>query len=256
MPASDLDLLEETAREAGEIASRFWRGDQQVWDKGKEGPVSEADLAVDRHLRKRLLNMRPDYGWVSEETRDDPARLSARRVFIIDPIDGTRSFIAGEHTWAHSLAVAEDGRVVAACVFLPAREKTYLAAAGAGATLNGAPIAALQRDRLEGASLLSTRVGLSPKYWSGGPPDVKRHFRSSFAYRMALVAEGSFDASLTLRPTWEWDVAAGALIVTESGARVSDRNGRSPKFNSGSRQVNGVIAGGQTVHGELLNRLA
>ena len=256
MPANDLDLLEETAREAGEIASRFWRGDQQVWDKGKEGPVSEADLAVDRHLKERLLNVRPDYGWVSEETEDDPARHSAKRVFIIDPIDGTRSFIAGKHTWAHSLAVAEDGRVVAACVFLPAREKTYLAADGAGATLNGTPISALQRDRLEGASLLSSRVGLSPKYWSGGPPDVKRHFRSSFAYRLALVAEGSFDASLTLRPTWEWDVAAGALIATESGARVSDRNGRSPEFNSGTRQVDGVIAGGHTVHGELLKRLA
>ena len=256
MPASDLDLLEEAAREAGEIASRFWRGDQQVWDKGKEGPVSEADLAVDRHLKERLLNMRPDYGWVSEETEDDPARLSAKRVFIIDPIDGTRSFVAGARTWAHSLAVAEDGRVVAACVFLPVREKTYLAADGAGATLNGAPIAALQRDRLEGASLLSSRVGLSPKHWSGGPPDVKRHFRPSFAYRLALVAEGSFDASLTLRPTWEWDVAAGALIAMESGARVSDRNGRIPEFNSGARQVDGVIAGGQTVHGELLKRLA
>ncbi len=256
MPESDLDLLEETAREAGEIACRFWRGDLQVWDKGKEGPVSEADLAVDRHLRERLLNRRPDYGWVSEESEEDPARRSAARVFIIDPIDGTRSFIAGDHTWAHSLAVAEDGRVVAACVLLPVRDKIYLAASGAGATLNGAPIAAVQRDRLEGASLLSTRVGLNPRYWSNGPPDVRRHFRSSFAYRLALVAEGSFDALLTLRPTWEWDVAAGALIAAESGARVSDRNGRSPEFNSCARQVDGLIAGGDTVHGELLKRLA
>ncbi|MXY32887.1 MAG: 3'(2'),5'-bisphosphate nucleotidase CysQ [Boseongicola sp. SB0664_bin_43] len=256
MPASDLDLLEEAAREAGEIARRFWRGDQQVWDKGKEGPVSEADLAVDRHLKERLLNMRPDYGWVSEESEDNPARLSARRVFIVDPIDGTRSFIAGERTWAHSLAVAEEGRVVAACVFLPVRDKIYLAATGVGATLNGAPISALRRERLDGASLLSTRAGLRPEYWSGGPPDVRRHFRSSFAYRLTLVAEGSFDAVLTFRPTWEWDIAAGALIATESGARVSDRSGRSPQFNSGTRQVDGLIAGGQTVHGELLKRLA
>ncbi len=256
MPAADLDLLEETAREAGEIASRFWRADQQVWDKGGEGPVSEADLAVDRHLKERLLGMRPDYGWVSEETEDDPARLAAERVFIIDPIDGTRAFVAGERTWAHSLALAEDGRVVAACVFLPARDKIYLAAAGEGATLNGAPIAAVQRDALEGASLLSARSGLDARHWSGGPPDVKRHFRASFAYRLTLVAEGRFDALLTLRPTWEWDVAAGALIAMESGARVSDRNGRDPAFNSGTRQMDGLVAGGRTVHGELLKRLA
>ena len=103
MPARDLDLLEETAREAGEIARSFWREDPQVWDKGGDDPVSEADFAVDTHLKERLLAARPDYGWVSEETEDDMARLEADRVFIVDPIDGTRSFVAGEPTWAHSL---------------------------------------------------------------------------------------------------------------------------------------------------------
>ena len=119
MPAHDLSLLEEAAREAGEIARSFWREDPQVWDKGGDDPVSEADLAVDEHLKARLLAARPDYGWVSEETEDDLARLDLARVFIVDPIDGTRSFVAGEKTWAHSLAIVENGRVTAACGYMP-----------------------------------------------------------------------------------------------------------------------------------------
>ena len=110
MLAADLELLEAAAREAGEIARSYWREDPQVWDKGGDDPVSEADFAVDKHLHQRLLGARPDYGWVSEETEDNQERLQAERVFIVDPIDGTRSFVAGEKTWAHSLAIALNGR--------------------------------------------------------------------------------------------------------------------------------------------------
>lgn len=252
---SDRDLLEETAREAGEIATSFWREDPQVWDKGGDDPVSEADFAVDTHLKQRLLAARPDYGWVSEETEDDPARLEAERVFIVDPIDGTRSFVAGEKTWAHSLAVAERGRIIAACVFLPVREKLYLAEKGGGATLNGAPVSAEDRDRLEGASVLSPKVSFRPEFWNDGPPEVTRHFRPSLAYRLALVAEGRFDAMITLRPAWEWDIAAGALIAEEAGAEVMDRHGAALTFNSLARQTSGVITGGRQVTKALLSRL-
>ena len=255
MPESDLALLEETAREAGEIARSFWRDDPQVWDKGGDDPVSEADFAVDTHLKERLLKARPDYGWVSEETEDDPSRLDANRVFIVDPIDGTRSFVAGEKTWAHSLAVAENGKITAACVFLPVREKMYLAGLGAGATINGSTMAALTRDRLQGASVLSPKVSFRDEFWKDGPPDVERHFRPSLAYRLALVAEGRFDAMITLRPAWEWDIAAGALIAEESGARVMDRHGATLSFNSPARQTAGVITGGTTVADALLAEL-
>lgn len=256
MPATDLQLLEEAAREAGEIARRFWRDDPQVWDKGGDDPVSEADFAVDQHLHQRLLESRPDYGWVSEETEDSPARLEADRVFIVDPIDGTRSFVAGEKTWAHSLAVAERGRVVAACVYLPVRDKLYLAAIDEGATLNGSALSSSKAIRLESASVLSPKVSFRDEFWKNGPPPVTRHFRPSLAYRMALVGEGRFDAMLTLRPAWEWDIAAGALIAEEAGARVTDRHGAPLRFNSPSRQTAGVIAGSSGVHGGLLDRLA
>ena len=256
MPASDLALLEEAAREAGEIARRFWREDPQVWDKGGDDPVSEADFAVDTHLHARLLGARPGYGWVSEETEDNSERLSAERVFIVDPIDGTRSFVAGERTWAHSLAVAERGRVIAACVYLPERDKLYLAQAGQGATMNGTKISATRPTDVEGAKVLSPKVSFRDEFWIDGPPPVERHFRPSLAYRMALIGEGRFDAMLTLRPAWEWDIAAGALIAAEAGATVTDRHGSALTFNSPSRQTAGVVAAGAVLHTGLLGRLA
>ncbi|MDA8585379.1 3'(2'),5'-bisphosphate nucleotidase CysQ [Rhodobacteraceae bacterium] len=255
MPASDLAVLEETAREAGDIARSFWREDPRVWDKGGDDPVSEADFAVDKHLKERLLTERPDYGWVSEETEDDPARLKASRVFIVDPIDGTRSFVAGDKTWAHSLAVAEEGRITAACVFLPLRDKMYLAEEGKGATLNGEPIAANQNTQIEGATVLSPKVNFKPEFWEGTPPTLERHFRPSLAYRLALVAEGRFDAMMTFHPAWEWDIAAGALIAEEAGARVMDRHGSPLTFNSPARQTAGVITAGQSLAEALQRRL-
>ncbi len=256
MPATELQILEEAAREAGEIARRFWRDDPQVWDKGGDDPVSEADFAVDRHLHEKLLAARPDYGWVSEETDDNPARLQADRVFIVDPIDGTRSFVAGEKTWAHSLAVAEHGRVIAACVYLPVRDKLYVAAIGAGARLNDERLRASVSEDLNEATVLSPKVSFRDEFWIDGPPPVARHFRPSLAYRMALVGEGRFDAMLTLRPAWVWVIAAGALIAEEAGARVTDRHGAPLTFNSAARQSAGVIAGSPGVHGGLLDRLA
>ncbi|MGI9390456.1 MAG: 3'(2'),5'-bisphosphate nucleotidase CysQ [Boseongicola sp.] len=254
---SDLSLLTDAAREAGEIACRFWREDPQVWDKGGDDPVSEADFAVDTHLKDRLLSARPDYGWVSEETEDDSARLSAERVFIVDPIDGTRAFVAGEKTWAHSLAIVEAGRTIAACVYLPAREKIYLAQEGHGATLNGEEIRSSTANGTDHSTVLTPRVTMQDRFWrTGTAPGFDRHFRPSLAYRMSLVGEGRFDGMLTLRATWEWDIAAGALIASEAGAIVTDRKGQALVFNSAARQTAGVVAGGANVHRDIITALA
>ena len=154
------------------------------------------------------------------------------------------------------LAVAENGVVTAACVFLPVREKMYRAVINGGATLNGADLTASGTRELSGANVLSPKVNFRPEFWASEPPGVKRHFRPSLAYRLALVGEGRFDAMLTLRPAWEWDIAAGALIATESGAKVSDRHGRGLMFNSAARQTAGVVAAGIEIHEGLLARLA
>lgn len=258
MPVNDdLTLLRDVARAAGEIAMRFWRKSPEVWEKaGNEGPVTEADLAVDRMLRKELLAARPHYGWLSEETPDDATRLNHERVFIVDPIDGTRAFIEGTPDFAHSLAVAEAGRVVAAVVFLPAQGNHYAAASGQVATLNGEPIKCSGQSELRQATLLTARPNLLPEHWRDGlVPQVKRHFRSSLAWRLCLAAEGRFDGMLTLRPSWEWDIAAGWLIAQQAGAVVSDRNGAMAQFNGKDAKVDGCIAAGSALHSALLTRL-
>ncbi|WP_099827794.1 3'(2'),5'-bisphosphate nucleotidase CysQ [Oceaniglobus indicus] len=256
MPGDDLSLLIDAARAAGDIALPHWRADPEVWDKGGgAGPVSEADIAVDTMLRETLTAARPGYGWLSEETEDTGQRLTREHVFIVDPIDGTRAFVGGERTWSHSLAIARNGAITAAVVFLPVTGKLYAAEAGQGATLNGAPIHASATTDPDTATILSAKAVVNPANWRAPMPGFTRHFRPSLAYRLCLAGEGRFDAMLALRPTWEWDIAAGTLIVTEAGGTVSDRTGRPLRFNNAHPQTNGCLAAG-AVHGALQARLA
>jgi myo-inositol-1(or 4)-monophosphatase len=256
LPARDLALLTEAAREAGRIALRYWRRDPQVWDKGGEhGPVTEADLAVNDMLKAKLLAARPGYGWLSEETPDNADRLGVDTVFIIDPIDGTRAFVAGEETWAHSLAVAHKGRVTAGVVYLPAIDRIYVASETSDPLKDGEAIRSSGRDRLEGANILTTKANMVPEKWPGGVPDITRSFRASLAYRMCLVAEGRFDGMLTLRDAWEWDIAAGSLIAERAGAVVTDRKGDALRFNSPTALAEGVLALPPKLHAEAMARL-
>lgn len=257
MPATDLPLLIEAALEAGKIATRYSGQHAQRWDKPDgAGPVTEADLAVNAMLEQRLPSERPGYGWLSEETEDSGDRLSRDRAFIIDPIDGTRSFAEGARTWAHSLAVSERGKVTAAVIYLPLRDLLFAAAQGQGATLNGQPIRASQAFGLEDAEVLAAKPNLDPKHWRDGQvPEFKRAYRPSLAYRMALVAQGRFDGMLTLRPSWEWDIAAGDLIIREATGTCSDRTGQPLRFNNAHPRLNGVIAAGFKLHQQLSDQL-
>lgn len=258
MPATDLPLLIDTARAAGDISTRYSGPEAKRWDKpGGAGPVTEADLAVNEMLEDRLRSARPDYGWLSEESEDSRDRLEHRRVFIVDPIDGTRSFAEGDKNWAHALAVVEAGEVTAAVIYLPMRDLLYSAARGQGARLNGEAIRAEDVADLPHATILATRPNLDPQHWRGGVfPGFKSAYRSSLAYRMALVAQGRFDGMLTLRPSWEWDIAAGDLILREAGARCTDRSGAPMRFNNPHPQINGVLAAGPLLHDKMAAALA
>lgn len=256
MPEADLALLTDAALEAGRIASKFFRKSPEQWDKGDgQGPVTEADLAVNAMLETELLSARPDYGWLSEETEDTSDRASNDAVFIIDPIDGTRAFIEGSKTFATSLAIARNGNVTAAVVHLPELNLTYTARKGNGAYLNGSPIRFQSHSDLKTATVLSNKYNLTDQFWPGGVPPVQRHFRSSLAYRLCLVADGQFNGMLTLRPTWEWDIAAGALIASEAGAVVSTQKGDPVRFNNPTPHLPGIIAAGPNLHEALLARL-
>ena len=252
MPAPDLALLERAALAAGEIALRFWRRDPQAWDKPDgAGPVTEADLAVNAHLEVLLRGARPDYGWLSEESADSPQRLTAEHCFIVDPIDGTRAFIDGQQGFSVSLAVAQRGRVTAGVVHLPALGVTYMAQADGPALRNGQPIAAVPHD-FQDAEVLTGKPSLDPKHWRGVEPPLRRVFRPSLAWRFCLVADGQFHATLSTRPAWEWDVAAGSLIATRAGCVFSDLAGQPMRFNSPRALTEGLVVAAPPLHGALL----
>ena len=249
---ADTALLVEAGEAAGEIALRHFRKGVRTWDKDDDSPVTAADLEINEMLEDRLGSARPDYGWLSEESEDCPSRLDRDRVFIIDPIDGTRSFIAGEEGFSVALAVVEHGEVTAAAVHLPARRETFSAARGHGARKNGEPLAASARDAIEEATVLTASWQMRAENWPGGVPPLTRHFRSSLAWRMCLVAEARFDTMLTFRRAYEWDIAAGSLIAAEAGAQVTDGHGQAMRFNSAEGLQAGVIAAPPDLHAQIM----
>ena len=254
MPGSDLALLIDVAEAAGRLARRFWRRMPDTWEKpDAAGPVTEADLAIDRLMRARLMAARPDYAWLSEESDAAPG---LGRGFIVDPIDGTRAFIAGDRAFAHAMAVVEDGRTVAGVVFLPLLGKLYAAERGAGATLNRQPIRVRRRRNLDGSEALATRSVLAPGNWQGPAPRLSRHVRAALSYRLCLVAEGRFDLVLSLRETWHWDSAAGGLILEAAGGRLTDAAGRPIDFAAGPPISAGLIGAGAALHARVLSRLS
>lgn len=257
MPETDLNLLIDAARASGEIARRFWKKNPDAWEKNAgAGPVTEADLAIDRMLRSDLLAARPDHGWLSEETEDNTARLDHDAVFIVDPIDGTRAFIEGAETFSHSLAIARAGQVTAAVVYLPILDLMFTASTEDDARLNGAAIRSADCETATGATLLAHQRNYDAANWIDGVPEFDRQFRSSLAYRLCLVAAGDFDAMLALRGTWEWDVAAGDLIATRAGATVTDKFQNRPVYNRPHPRLRGIVAAGPCLHSDITRQLS
>lgn len=253
---ADLALLSDVAEAAGELALSYWKQAPTAWEKADgAGPVSEADLAVNALLEERLRAARPDYGWLSEESADDLARLDCERIFIVDPIDGTRAFLNDEGGFAHAIAVAERGRITAAIVYLPVMNLTYRATLDGVSTLNGHQIHPTDAATADGSTVLTSKMSSDPSQWRGPAPDYRRSLRSSLAWRLCLVAEGRFDATLSLRPAWEWDIAAASLIATRAGARATDRLGQDLTFNTPSAQANGLVVAPPLLHAEFISRL-
>lgn len=253
MPETDLALVSDAAREAGKIAMRFFKSAPEIWDKpGGQGPVTEADLAIDAMLMAELLAARPGYGWLSEETEDNTDRLGCEYVFIVDPIDGTRAFINGEKSWGVSIGISRRGTIVAGAFYMPVSDRMYAASTGRGAMLNGNFIHHSGREDLAGASVLAQSSQLRAELWPIGLPAIERHFRPSLAYRMCLVAEGRYDAMLTLRPAHEWDIAAGELICREAGAVVTTQSNAALRFNTVHASLPDLIAAAPLVHRALI----
>jgi myo-inositol-1(or 4)-monophosphatase len=241
----DLQLLQDAARHSGQIAMGYFGKDPEIWKKQGGSPVTEADMAVDDYLRQTLLRARPDYGWLSEETADTPDRLDKTRIFVVDPIDGTRGFINGDARWCVSIAIVEAGRPIAAVLMVPVQGRLMAASLGGGAACDGKPM--IVSTTPFGAEALVN----GPQSWLDGKSFQGVRARGvdyvpSLAYRFAQVGLGEIDAAFSKPNAHDWDLAACDLLVHEAGGRLTDLQERAPQYNRAALK-HGVLAAGNAV---------
>jgi myo-inositol-1(or 4)-monophosphatase len=254
--ASDAALLQRTVREAGALALTMFRTEIKQWTKGaSSSPVSEADIAVDELIRQRLQAATPDYGWLSEESVDDRTRLSRPRVWIIDPIDGTRAYLGGREDWSISAALVEGGKPRLAAVFAPATDEFFFASADGGATRNNAAIkasagAGVDIDRMAGPHFLLNRVRGTTS------PELKNFKIGSLALRISRVAQGALDAAFVGGNSRDWDLAAADLLLREAGGKLTTLLGDALTYNRVEVTHEVLLAAGRERHAYLVQHLA
>jgi myo-inositol-1(or 4)-monophosphatase len=247
----DAALLKATVREAGQLALSMFRTELKKWTKGASSPVSEADIAVNDLLEARLRSATPDYGWLSEESADDEARLSRRLTWVVDPIDGTRTYLNGHDDWCVSVALVEDSSPALAAVFAPTSGEFFFAARGRGTVLNDKPVrtapgSALDFTRVAGPKPLVERLKPSPG-------DIKLHPRiGSLALRLCRVANGVLDAAFAGGNSHDWDLAAADLIVQEADGRMSELSGDPILYNRREVAHGVLVAAGRDRHADIV----
>ena len=237
------------AEEAGRIAADRCGTDYKSWEKMPGQPVCDVDLAVDAFLRERLAALDPEAGWLSEETLDDSDRFERRRLWVVDPIDGTRDYLRGRPGWCVSVALVEDRVPVLGVLAAPIRGELWTAERGRGSRRNGTPLKVSPRAELAGARVPADTL---PKVDRDLVPVAKPN---SIALRIAMVAAGEADLLATLRWGFEWDIAAAALIAEEAGATVSGALGQPLAFNTASGEAFGVLVATPGIHAAAVDRL-
>ncbi|MCS6780452.1 MAG: 3'(2'),5'-bisphosphate nucleotidase CysQ [Geminicoccaceae bacterium] len=249
---AEVDRVRDAVREAGRIAMRFFGKAHARWEKGPGQIVTEADLAIDRYLHAALRRSHAEDGWLSEETVDDRRRLERRRVWVVDPIDGTRSFAEGVGEFAISVALLVECRPVLGFVYNPAKEELFEAVRGRGARLGGHPLRASAASGLEGARICASRFESRRRNFQRLLPQVELVTLGSLAYKLALVAAGRFDAYLSWRRTNDWDIAAALLLLEEAGAVATDARGGPLALNQPEPLHAGILAAPPALHAALL----
>jgi myo-inositol-1(or 4)-monophosphatase len=246
-----LEEIADAARRAGEIAMRDFRPGATtsalVHTKHGGSPVTAADLAVDRYLHDRLRGAFPEAGWLSEETADDPARLERRNLLVVDPIDGTRAFLAGDPRWAVSIALIEDGRPIAGVVHAPALGETYEAALGGGTKFQGEPAHASRRAALAGAVTGGPKPMIAALAEAAGCELAAVPRIPSLALRLARVAGGGLDVALASANAHDWDVAGADIVLCEAGALLVDPHGQRLRYNTKKTQHGALLACGASL---------
>ena len=249
----ELPAAKKAARAAGAILQRYYRkGGYQIGSKGRDNPVTQADLEADRVLRETLTAAFPEYGWLSEETVDNSDRLSRRRVWIVDPLDGTKEFINGIPEFCVAIALIEDGAPVLGVTFNPIKREMFWAARGTGCHLNTRRVRVTRARKLERATVLASRSETARGEWNAFDGHLVAAPTGSVAYKLAMVAAGLGDATFTRSPKNEWDIASGAALVAEAGGIITDIDGEPLRFNKRVVLLQGLIADNGLLHDTLL----
>jgi len=250
----DIDLLKDFVRQAGRIALDYQTKDLKTQFKpDNQGPVTIADIEIDALANRVLRAARPDYGMLSEETPASDDRLQAKRTFILDPIDGTNAYMEGRRDFTIALAIVENQIPITAAIYAPARDKLYWAMSGQGAWCNTEKIQPSKRKNLKNSKFLGRKNHVKNKLGETGYKSIQWGFRSSLAYRYCLVADGQWDAMLSAHLTYEWDAAAGDLILREAGGTSTDLEGNPLRFNQQNvRQTPGVLGTTPALHENIL----
>jgi myo-inositol-1(or 4)-monophosphatase len=249
--ARDAALLRDTVQEAGALALALFRTELKNWTKGASSPVSEADIAVNDLLEKRLRFATPDYGWLSEESADDATRLGKHLVWIVDPIDGTRGYLAGREDWCVSVALVEDASPVLAAVFAPASDEFFFAARGQGATCNDVPVHATSGTELDFSRVAGPKPLVERLKRSSG--EIILHPRiGSLALRLCRVAQGSLDAAFAGGQSRDWDLAAANLIVQEANGNMTALSGDTILYNRPEVTHGVLVAAGRDRHARIV----
>lgn len=250
--AETLERIHSALLAARSVLGRFTAGAIETEYKIGHDPVTEADRSVDAVLRKELL--REGEGWLSEETVDDFTRLEKSRVWIVDPLDGTREFVAGIPEFCVSVAMVEDGRPVAGGICNPATDEIFLGSVDSGVTYNGKPARPSERTSLDGALILASRSEVKRGEWKQFEnANFKVRPMGSVAYKLALVSAGLADVTFTLTPKNEWDVAAGAALVESAGGFVRTLDGQRLRCNNRNPLLSGLLACGPKLYQPLLD---
>lgn len=252
MPSrSDLQRIEDAVLQARDVALCYTPGQVESSFKSGDDPVTRADTELDTLLKRLLL--RPGEGWLSEETADNPERLNYRRVWIVDPLDGTREFVEGIPEWCISIGLAVEGKAIAGGICNPATGQIFLGSIDSGVMLNGKSVSPTGTSSLVGARILASRSEVKRGQWKRFEG---RGFTivpsGSVAYKLACVAAGLADATFTLVPKHEWDIAAGVALIQSAGGIAQITDGSAPLFNRPNPLIPGLIAAGT----ELFNPLA
>jgi myo-inositol-1(or 4)-monophosphatase len=249
----DATLLFDSVREAGAIALQLVKQGVRHWNKPDGSVVTEADLQIDSFLKQRLHGARPHYGWLSEESPDTPARLICERLWVLDPIDGTNSFVNGTDGWCIGVALVENGRPVLSALFRPAIDEFFWAAVGSGAYCNRALLVPRDAQTLQNAELLGTGRAAKILMQQGVNGMVAPHI--PLLLRLAFVASGRADIALSYGNKNDWDLAAGDLLMQESGAKLTDLDGHQMIYNRPQPWQNGMVAAGVERHRAVLAQL-